>query len=517
MRIFIPGLKGNTITERLREVVTEHAGEEIVWNANNYAQQTISELPELFTCINEYWARLPMQRQGRIFALYKEIYDVTLSVSDMRRLTDKLRPLVASLLAEHSPEEIYWYLKLPGNMVMPATLRDNLAENHRSERTYLRDEYMGLAMIAMLLRTMVPVWGEFCNQQNAAGDRREVQAVKLLDGSGLLERPEMVKLRTLVEVLVKEEQVPLAALLSVVGSEDMGGWLFAQTLVRRVAIGEISRMDQTVNIVSNVHKHVTSSMAQLERRYGGRVAHKYGSGDSSEREDNSSNIEAHKEMSVVAPGELELDAVFTNDITSMALKVDPSIDLEKLRHCIEAIERARYNSALALERHQDVLAQWCMAYTVTGEPVLSVESIRYLRENHYKVLCVTQALLWHWGFPNLAMLVCVGARERTDNDFVNSEQRTRIPKDIAAKLQQLFPYYKGVPQTGVVGTENSKENAGHQAIENFCKYLNNKLWVDLNPPALRAQAKINIVDGTIVIHGSIKVELAQLGILIAER
>ena len=53
MRIFIPGLKGNTITERLREVVTEHAGEEIVWNANNYAQQTISELPELFTCINE--------------------------------------------------------------------------------------------------------------------------------------------------------------------------------------------------------------------------------------------------------------------------------------------------------------------------------------------------------------------------------------------------------------------------------------------------------------------------------
>ena len=155
MRIFIPGLKGNTITERLREVVTEHAGEEIVWNANNYAQQTISELPELFTCINEYWGRLPMQRQGRIFALYKEIYDVTLSVSDMRRLTDKLRPLVASLLAEHSPEEIYWYLKLPGNMVMPATLRDNLAENHRSERTYLRDEYMGLAMIAMLLRTMV--------------------------------------------------------------------------------------------------------------------------------------------------------------------------------------------------------------------------------------------------------------------------------------------------------------------------------------------------------------------------
>jgi hypothetical protein len=34
MRIFIPGLKGNTITERLREVVTEHAGEEIVWNAS---------------------------------------------------------------------------------------------------------------------------------------------------------------------------------------------------------------------------------------------------------------------------------------------------------------------------------------------------------------------------------------------------------------------------------------------------------------------------------------------------
>ena len=70
MRIFIQGLKGNSITERLREVVTEHAGEEIVWNANNYAQQTISELPELFTCINEYWGRLPMQRQGRIFALY---------------------------------------------------------------------------------------------------------------------------------------------------------------------------------------------------------------------------------------------------------------------------------------------------------------------------------------------------------------------------------------------------------------------------------------------------------------
>ena len=227
MRIYIKDLRvGNT--DRLREVVTEHLGEEITWNANHYSQQTISELPELFTCINEYWGRMQQQRQGRIFQLYKEIYEIVTGVAEMRRLLDKLRPKVCELLQEQNVEEIYWYLKIPGNMVLPATLRDTLAENHRPERTYLRDEYIGLAMVAMILRVMVPVWGEFCNQQNSAGDRKEVQAVKLLDGSGLLERPEMVKLRTLVEVLVQEETIPLAALLSMVGSQDMGGWLFAQ-------------------------------------------------------------------------------------------------------------------------------------------------------------------------------------------------------------------------------------------------------------------------------------------------
>jgi len=511
MRIYIKDLKGNSITERLREVVTEHNGEEIVWNVNNYSQQTISELPNLFTCINEYWGKMQGQRQTRIFQLYKDAHDILYSVSDMRRLLERLRPVVCELLHEHHPDEIYWYLKTPGNMVMPATLRDTLAENHKPERTYLREDYCGLAMVAMLLRVMVPIWGEFCNQQSGAGDRREVQAVKLLDGSGLLERPEIAKLQTLVDVLVKEEAVPLAALLALNGSEDMGGWLFAQTLLRRVAIGEISRMDQTINIVSNVHKHVTSSMAQLERRYGGRVSHKYGNVDNGEREDNSSNLEAHKEISVVAAGELELDAVFMRNIQNVALKIDPTIDLDKLRICTEAVEKARYSAQLALEQHQDLLAQWCMA------DVLSVESISYLRENHYKTLCITQALLWHWGFPNLAMLVCVGGRERGENDMIITEQRSRIPKDIAAKLQKMFTYYKGVPVPNTVGTENSKENPGHQAIENFCRYLNNKIWIDLNPQALREQAKINTVDGIIVIHGSIKVELAQLGIFIAER
>lgn len=498
----------NTGSDRLGTLVIEHLGEELRWKAANYPQPAFSDIGGLFRDINGYWDSLPTARQQGIFDTYKEIHTTLNEVFATNRLITRLQTLCDNLYQLMPIEEIYYWLYNRSGVVFPASLCDRYEENHKKEKTYLRDEYGGLAMLSIALRAMTPVWLEFLQKVTANEERKEVIACCLIARTKLYNSDEMSKLRTLITALASDKQIPMAALISGIGSEDLADWLFAKAVVRRITIGELSQTDTAVNIVSSVHKYVTSCIDQLERQCGGRVHNKYGQSDKDgNTEDNSSNVEAIKPKQEVSPGDTEFFSVYASDALRVAQQIDPTIPVEFVHICLKNLEEARERGMLNYSDHQTILTQWCVATAMSPFAVPYEDA----EVGFFNLLAVSQALLWHWGFHNIAMLMAVGCRYRDQFDYSHVETRSRLSRETTQRLMELFPYYKGNKD------DQKPRNEVVNAIENISELLSESVWIDQNPAPLRELATISVVEGELVIHGGLKIDLANLAIFIATR
>ena len=319
---------------KLGTLVIEHNGAELRWKAANYPQPKFSDLPGLFRDLNGYWESLPLDRQQNLFDTYSEMNAALNEIFNTNRLIVKLQTLCVQLYRLMPMDEVYFWLRERSGVVFPTSLCDNYEENHKPDRTYLRSEYTGLAMLAISLRAMVPVWLEFLQKISANDERKDILACSLIARTSIYSSKEMLKLRTLIKALASDKQIPMSALIGGIGSENLSEWTFAKAVVRRVSIGELSRTDYNVNIVSNVHKYVTSSIEQLERQFGGRINNKYGQSDKDgNSEDNSSNVEALKPKQEVTPGDTEFFSVYASNLLRVAKQADPTLPPELVEIC----------------------------------------------------------------------------------------------------------------------------------------------------------------------------------------
>ena len=508
----------NDNNQRLQTITMVHNGEELVWQASAYDQPVYSDIDNIFRDINEYWEILPTRRQAEIFDKYKEIHELLTAPVDfeLRRLLGRVTGLVQQLYKLMPFDEFRYHILNRAKLVYPASLREEYDPSDIRDLTYLRKHYIGLATLTLALRPVVPIWAEFFRQiARTDPATKERLAIRLISTSNVFQNEERERLYAHVVALSKNAKPPMAALLDSIGTEDLPDWLFALALVRRVAIGELSRTDTNISIISNVYRHVTSNIDQLERKFGGRVTEKH-VGDDNE-EDNSSLAEKVKARQKLSPGDSEFFDVSIGDHRfdssrqyqnlsfpwRLAQRIEPNLDRAKMEACINHMEKLAGTSSYDLQPFQRLLTQYVMSIAE------SPRAVNYLQPRTLAgLVAMSQGLLWQWGFPDLAILMTVTPARNRDGFAFPAVSRQRVTKELIAELESHYPHYR--EQSSNNGVRGKEENPALVVIDKINKMLSQAQWSTSAPKELIKTAECVMNDRDVVIPSALRNQLARL-------
>lgn len=459
---------------------TEHRGERIEWNASEYEKGNTKTPETVFRHINEFFASLPMQKQDAIWESYVEIKETMESVFDVKRLHNYLTDGITKLYSNLPLEDFFHWINIKSDIGIPASIKDDYDISNPKDRTYIRKDYSALILLSVALRPVVPIWSEYnARVKNLIGNHyKEYQSLALLRNTELFHHEAMNKLRTYVEAsstVISDSTADgssTAAIVGGLGSEELPEWLLALSVVRRVAIADLDANSESGSIIANVYKYVSNSIKSLDKRFKGRIKKKEQSkGDD---EDNASVIEGYKVKQEQSDGDLVALSVFTDRIDDITQRIQPDLDILKLNDCLSSIQKF---SEMDIQPHQITLTQWVI------DPIIPARGIPYLNKQALlKVMAITQAILWHRGFVDLAKLMsarpCGVDEEMLIGGF---EFRSLIPKELMDELIRLYPYF---PKLQNKQQGDRKSNPASKAIDIITKELVREQWLLTGPHSL---------------------------------
>ena len=497
----------------------EHHGEVLEWNCTGFEHQHLLEPTGVFRDLNGMWAAMPADQQEKIWDTYCQIYDALHNIVDIKRLRAKLVPLVATLFELHPYNYVEHWIKFRSHIVYPDSLMETYSSQHPKDTTYLRKDYVDLATLVLSLRIMVPVWGMFTRiLKPFAARQRERLAVTLLSSSHIVNSAPYLMLREHVERLkdkqLEKNPVPLAAKADGLGTETVGVAIFCVVLVRRVAMGELSQSNTSINIVSTIYNQVKTQFEGLDKASGGRIGEKHAVNE--DREDNASRAESYKARTEVTPGGVATDQVFTENLERLANAVEPGLSKDKLAACLQAAKICRSEGLLQATPHQIYLTQYILSN------VVSPRSLEYPDlEQIFNSMVVTQAVLWDWGFPQLAALMFVSAYELDDTQMIERRRYNSVSKELREELHKLYPYYEYNTQ----GVRGRNDCFALKAIGLFLADLQAAMWAPNGPKELleeAARGPVNqrleySIEGDIILPLDIQDVLAQFVIRLNKR
>ncbi len=476
------------------EVATCHKGKKILWPAMTYSKVRLREPLMVFDEINDFLKWLPEESQDGIFQCYVEIKDL-LDMAGDAVVAKALKQRVKELYQFAPMEKFRHWTAFELNLMIPDDIYSTMSENSRydeTENTYLRPAYINAAVMALAIRLMVPIWGEFIDQ-SVGNDFKETEAVGLLDETEIKswpeEEPAWEKLYRYIRHFGDTESsaILLSNLWRGQGSEEIPDCMMARVVVRRLTLAPL-RGPHSHNIIANIYRYVDNNSSPQERSAKDRVIKKdpdKGQGD----EDKISIVESYKLKQRVSDGDVVLFEVATRNIAGMCQYIDPTIDMEKVKICSDAALLNDIAILGEIHLHQTRLAQWIMRPVFPPKAFSLIDHMSVIR-----LLAASQALLWHWGFLDLALLMQVKLVTESDQ-MIPSLTRSvksgaRILPQYKEELNKLFPYHK--PQrvkANDINPENAFINPVVTAINNATQAIRSSDWLYRGPDALYLEAK----------------------------
>lgn len=492
-----------------------HGSESQVWETRAYSRvkdkDSDSPMEAIFDEINAYWASIPIERQRLIWETYQAIGQVLDLGYDQIAIIKQLRALVKQLYLHMPWLEIEHFVLYKTNVRLPINLRDEHSPDdpYPPVRTYLRSDYMQLVVLTVALRPMVPIWGRFIAvTHKETGTYKEMASMSLLHDSPIVACAPMERLQSYVEHTVTASVPPNSmgtAVLAMLGSSELPTWVLAQTLVRRLAVTDVSAPTDAKGLISNIYLFITNALRSIDRRFdpllGGRTGIKKRPSEQGDEESNSSIAENYKVIQRVSDGSIMVSQVWTENPQRMLLAIDPTIPPQYLDACLTAsneLQRAPPG------KHAVVFAQ----YVFGSRMALSVGVIPTLDKSAtIRLLAVTQAALWHWGFFDLANLTTATPMQLPQDETVASvDTRGRISKELMDELQVVYKHSKqGRTKQHTV----RQTNVGSVGVDLLSDLLVGYDWL-LNSPAELMAKTNNVQHRRMMVPPDIRNQLAKL-------
>ena len=456
-------------TGAFQSLCTNHGGKSIRWNTQTHAKLKFTDVDQVFIEVNQFWASLPEEAQLEIFEAYENIHERLTKPDDVDDHEDLVKDQVAVIYRHFTAKDAENIVN-GLNLTYPSTMSEDYGEGGDNGRTYRRSDYHRLVQLAIRLRPMLPIFGQYIRLfvDQPGSQYRESAAARLLAKTDVLTQPAVDKLVGYMEGAVANFKHKNSVILNSLGSYELPYWLVAKALFRRVAPGEVHSIDDVSSIVTNVFNFVVkSTLDSVPRNFGGTKLKTRTAEGSSKSDENISLLESIRVREQIPRGRKVFVNVYSRSILATAVRVDPSVPHDLVESCCritnERVERGTHSV-------QETLAAWTLS---RGAPPSHYDLLGL--EGSLRWIGAAQALLWHWGYIELAALMeAAPALDTSLAPMASLWVLNALSKDRLDKLRQRFPHT--IPLTR--RDQNPDEaNVGVADITELARQIYSEEWI----------------------------------------
>jgi len=515
MQLLVTGIQGSGFTE----VTVEHLGKKLAFTTKIYCKVKLADQQRVFKEFNAYLEFLGDEPQQKIWECYERIHGILNMSLDTTRVAMSLRHYIREMYTHMPMNGMRRWLTTQGNLFIPIEIERKITAESRynkKEQTYLEHEYIIKATMSLAMRPMIPIFGEYLESSSEFDQNKETEVLGLLHDCEVANWPQneigphgeevdtaFDKLAGYVQFCVEDEPTTLARLWKGMSTVEVPVHLRSKVLVRRLTIVPLDDIT-SFSIVANTYRYVRSIISPAERTTAERVNEKKPESGGDE-DDKTSFLEANKTRHSVPPGDIEAFNLDTWDHVKLAQEVDPTVDLAKLKACIDAIPKV---SNVSINPHQVKIAQWVMAKAFPARAFYHINKMAA-----HNMLATAQAVLWHWGFLDVAVFLQVELMKQGDSgsQFQLGSTRTnsRIPNRFKDDLAEVFPHQKA-PQYSNAGVPARIDNMAGLAINTATASIHASNWIFRGPDKLYIESKQPDKGKMLVIPQNIKATLTEL-------
>jgi hypothetical protein len=497
----------------VKELVTEHNGAEVSWDVSNFDKKCLGELYDVTKHINEYWARLPAHRQEKVYGIYTNIHLALETHADVHPLINAMLPLISELYAEHTLEEVSHWISFFSDIAVPAVFEKEYVHSEEKagtrEKTYIQSDYKQLLTLALCLRTMLPIWGEFIERTSRESGTlfKEFYAFQLISQTPLMNSPPMEKLRMYVGRNIQADKPMASSIMAGVGSQDYPAWLLGLVVVRRLCMGDLTITNPKTNLVTLVFNYVSNKVAGTNSgSFGGMVKNKEFESGNVASDMNVSRLEGYKLKQEAPIGDMVVLEHFLSDPLRVLLLLKPDANAALFQ---QLLQHAQALQSEMIWKPQIVLAQWVL------KPVFPPRGIMHLsKQATVSALAIAQTVLWEKGHLELAcLLTAVASNNQDAMSLGGTDSRAKITKVQMDLLGELYPYSRAFSTKKVT----KPPNAAALAIDSMTTMLGQRDWVLTVPDEMAKQLTQKETQRRYSCPYAIKILLANLVIEIAQR
>lgn len=428
-------------TNRRRFIIVEHGDEKLQWNFPPRTwNQEIDTNVGAFDQINAYLVLLDEATQAAIFAEYKNIFTVLRSINirhdECETLIEAIRPHAQRLFSYIDPHHFSEWVWNKLRPIIPATASaikfDPNTMPGTRERTYLRDDYMGLIPLAIIVRMACPFWFDFLalTKGQLNPEHKDMLTYSLIEQAWPAKSPALKRLEEFVDHTVGNDRNNPAATLAGIGTDDFVYWALASLVINRLPIVDVMGWNHATPVVSALYNYVRHRVSTIGSSQPA-IKNKFAETSYSADENNQSYLEGFRNRIALTVGQesygdyylerqmkliLGNNAIDLEDFNlleqeySLLNRVAPGIDPELI---VDALASTKVLHSIALSDEQINIASWLF------HPYSQVRAVGNLfKERVVVMLALAQAVLLHLGKNDLAILVSAGY-ERVDSSGHN--------------------------------------------------------------------------------------------------
>ena len=513
------------------EIVMTHAGRELIWNTSPFERTELSSDTDTFKQINEYWARLPVESQGQIFDLYGRIYYILDSAQTLDQVTEELQPLIGELLdryhdisSVHDWCQFYSDLAIPHNVPVSVTFEEG--GSNTEDKTYTQTDYRKLVSLAVTLRAMVPIWGEFIfRTRNECGTTyKEYYAVRLLNYSRIMSSETVdnmgaqaiEKLRNYIVKQLPPDRSNAGAIMGCISTDDYPSFMLARVLVRRLCVGDISGTNPNATILTFIYKYIRQKNSSnrgnqklgSSSNFNDNIREKFPEtgGESDDGENKLSKLEGYKIQEELSRGDVQTIRHFLANPEWVLKDVQPDLNRSLLNQSMNSV---KILEAEIIDPTQLAILQWVLQPAISPEGLATVN-----KKGLLKAIAIVQAVLWHRGHKELAVLCSAYSKQSKEHQILTVESRARIPRDLQEEIRILFPFHRRLSGKSKQG---KMLNSCLVAIDKIADGLCAREWIITIPDQWLADFGTEANNRKYVAPFDIKIKLANLIISLLKR
>lgn len=470
---------------------------------------------ELFVEINMFWASQSAARQEEIFQAYQSIENLFNTESNSNKICLALQQLVIPILDKfHHTDLISEFankieIEYPSNA--EEEFNSNDARKHR-EMTYLRHEYFGLVVIAIILRTMLPVWNLFRESLEGDASKKasayiDLEILRTLKYTDFGVCHQMVRLNSYTTATYKcqDSSGELSSVVSGLGTTAIPDYIFASVLANKLITTPLVPSKAGTSLISAIFNKVKQDCNHLGEKFPQRVRHRLDNRMGDE-DDKIGYFESYAVRQDASNDVYLLSQVYLYDYRKARADLDPTIPPKLVMDCLRSFNTVNFNKRVPimggnnmLPVHQTIV-QWVMS------PIVHPRTIPFIdRKAMINAMAISQAALIHWGLRGLARTLSYMLEQSDEDDMITP--MLPVETDLKAKIEKAYPYWR---------KEKNKDSAKNMypaliSIEEYCLFLIGRKWSIVASDEVKEA--LNYKDGDRVIDMRIKSEIAQLFIM----